>query len=98
MAILKNRPIPCTITHWFITSFLGYSAARVKLGDYYYYGYGTETDPVLAAEQYRLASDRMGNAQAMFNLAYMYENGIGLQKVMLHPLTTPTNYYRRTII
>lgn len=31
----------------------------------------------------------MGNSQAMFNLAYMYENGIGLQQVRLHPLTTP---------
>lgn len=60
---------------------LGYSVARVKLGDYYYYGYGTEKDLELAAEQYRLASDRMSNPQAMFNLGYMYENGIGLQQV-----------------
>lgn len=60
---------------------IGYSVARVKLGDYYYYGYGTEQDLELAAEQYRLASDRMSNPQAMFNLGYMYENGIGLQQV-----------------
>lgn len=59
----------------------GYSEARVKLGDYYYYGYGTESSYEAAAGQYRLASDKQSNPQAMFNLAYMYEQGLGLQKV-----------------
>ena len=53
------------------------------LGDYYYYGYGTEQDMELAVDQYRLASDKLSNPQAMFNLGYMYENGIGLQQVKL---------------
>ncbi len=61
---------------------LGYSVARVMLGDYYYYGYGTEQDMELAVDQYRLASDKLSNPQAMFNLGYMYENGIGLQQVI----------------
>ena len=59
----------------------GYATARVKLGDYYYYGHGADQDLELAAEQYRLASDRMGSPQAMFNLGYMYEQGIGLERV-----------------
>lgn len=67
----------------FVTHILGYSVARVKLGDYYYYGHGTEQDQELAADQYRMASDRMASAQAMFNLGYMYEQGIGLQQVTL---------------
>jgi len=31
----------------------GYSAARVKLGDYYYYGWGTNIDFETAAYHYR---------------------------------------------
>lgn len=56
--------------------------ARVKLGDFYYYGFGTDVDTKTAADQYRLASDHMGSPQAMFNLGYMYEQGIGLQQVL----------------
>ena len=59
----------------------GYGVARVKLGDCYYYGYGTEPNMELAVEQYRMASDKMAISQAMFNLGYMYEQGIGLQQV-----------------
>ena len=59
----------------------GYSVARVRLGDYYYYGFGTEENLEEAVDQYRMAADHMGNAQAMFNLGYMYELGIGLQEV-----------------
>ena len=55
--------------------------ARVKLGDYYYYGQGTTVNYEAAASQYRIASDKQASSQAMFNLAYMYEQGYGLQKV-----------------
>ena len=55
--------------------------ARVKLGDYYYYGYGTEVNYEASASQYRMASDKQASPQAMFNLGYMYENGLGLEKV-----------------
>lgn len=53
----------------------------MKLGDYYYYGLGTEVSYEAAATQYRLASDKLATPQAMFNLAYMYEHGQGLEKV-----------------
>ncbi len=59
----------------------GYHQARVKLGDYYYYGLGTEVSYEAAATQYRMASDKMSTPQAMFNLGYMYEHGEGLEKV-----------------
>ena len=59
---------------------LGYSWARVKLGDYHYNGWGTDVDFEVAASHYRMASDLQHNAQAMFNLGYMYEHGLGLKQ------------------
>lgn len=53
--------------------------ARVKIGDYHYYGYGTAVDYETAAVHYRMASDH--NAQAMFNLGYMHERGLGMKQV-----------------
>lgn len=35
----------------------GYAPARVRLGDYYYYGWGTDVDFASAAVHYRIASD-----------------------------------------
>lgn len=59
----------------------GYAVARVKLGDYYYFGLGTKVNFEAAAFHYRLASDQQSNAQAMFNLGFMHEQGLGLKKV-----------------
>eukprot|EP00007_Cunea_sp_BSH-02190019_P006918 CAMPEP_0174233726 /NCGR_PEP_ID=MMETSP0417-20130205/3693_1 /TAXON_ID=242541 /ORGANISM="Mayorella sp, Strain BSH-02190019" /LENGTH=942 /DNA_ID=CAMNT_0015311989 /DNA_START=155 /DNA_END=2980 /DNA_ORIENTATION=+ len=54
--------------------------AHLRLGDYYYYGYGPlKVDHVIAASYYRRASE-MRNAQATFNLGYMHEHGEGLAK------------------
>lgn len=52
----------------------------MKLGDYYYYGLGTPVDYETAAVHYRLASEQQHNAQAMFNLGYMHEQGLGMEK------------------
>ena len=41
----------------------GYSAARVRLGDYFYYGWGTNVDYETAAGHYRIASEQQNNAQ-----------------------------------
>ncbi|KAF7634675.1 hypothetical protein Mgra_00005923 [Meloidogyne graminicola] len=57
-----------------------YPIARVKLGDYKYYGLGSETDLQEAAEHYKIAAQTHQNAQAMFNLGYMHENGLGVTK------------------
>lgn len=66
--------------YWKLASAQGYSAAQVKLGDYYYYGMGTAIDYETAASLYRKASDQQFNAQAMFNLGYMHEQGLGMKK------------------
>lgn len=59
----------------------GNTQARVKVGDYHYYGYGTEVDYEMAAFHYRLASEQQHSAQAMFNLGYMHERGLGMRQV-----------------
>jgi len=53
--------------------------ARVKIGDYYYYSIGGVAEPDFkqAAYHYKKATEHM-NTQAMFNLGYMHEHGIGL--------------------
>lgn len=55
--------------------------ARLKIGDYYYYGLGGMDAPdyELAAFHYKKASNRR-NAQAMFNLGFMHQHGIGLDR------------------
>ncbi|KOC64305.1 Protein sel-1 like protein 1 [Habropoda laboriosa] len=68
------------LTLWARAAAQGYSAAQVKLGDAHYYGRGTKVDYEAAASHYRSASDHQQNAQAMFNLGYMHERGLGLAK------------------
>ncbi|XP_053995443.1 protein sel-1 homolog 1 [Hylaeus anthracinus] len=65
---------------WARAAAQGYSAAQVKLGDAHYYGKGTKVDYEAAASHYRLASEQQTNAQAMFNLGYMHERGLGLAR------------------
>lgn len=57
-----------------------YPVARVKLGDYKYYGFGTEVDLAEAANHYKIAATSHQSAQAMFNLGYMHEHGLGVNK------------------
>lgn len=54
----------------------GDTDAHLKLGDHYYYGVGTAVDFAKAEEHYAIAA-AMNNAQALFNLGYMREHGIG---------------------
>lgn len=76
----KNETFAWALLFWNRAATQGYSVARVKLGDYHYYGYGTNIDYETAATHYRMASEQQHNAQAMFNLGYMHEQGLGLKK------------------
>lgn len=69
------------LMYWSRAAGQGYSAALVKLGDYYYYGLGTKVDYETAAMHYKFASENHNNAQALFNLAYMHEHGLGMEQV-----------------
>lgn len=52
--------------------------ALVKMGDYYFEGIGTHRDWDKAATCYSAAADFSQSAQALYNLGWMHENGIGL--------------------
>ncbi|EIN06738.1 HCP-like protein [Punctularia strigosozonata HHB-11173 SS5] len=57
--------------------------ALVKVGDYYYHGLGVPDEPEhiryeKAAGYYRSAADTQVSALAMWNLGWMYENGLGV--------------------
>ncbi|XP_060521129.1 protein sel-1 homolog 1 [Cylas formicarius] len=87
--LLDRNEVPMLSTHeslvrallyWGRAAAQGYSAAQVKLGDYYYYGLGTSVDYETAATQYRIAAEQQHNAQAMFNLGYMHEQGLGMDR------------------
>ena len=65
---------------WSRAAAQGCAGARVKLGDYHYYGQGAPRDLEAAAHHYRVASDALHSAQATFNLGYMHERGLGLAR------------------
>ncbi|CAI6339325.1 unnamed protein product [Periconia digitata] len=52
----------------------------VKVGDYYLLGLGAKADPEKAAAAYQAAADSMQSAQALWNLGWMHENGIGIEQ------------------
>lgn len=52
----------------------------VKMGDYYLYGIGTEKDLSRAVQCYQGAADYTQSAQALYNLGWMHENGVGLNQ------------------
>ena len=61
---------------------LGNTEARVKVGDFYYDGKGAREDRKLAVLHYQNAADGQGGSPiAWFNLGYMHQEGIGVNKV-----------------
>ncbi|XP_077123677.1 protein sel-1 homolog 1 isoform X3 [Ranitomeya variabilis] len=76
----ENETYPRALLHWNRAAAQGYTMARLKLGDYHFYGYGTEIDYETAFIHYRLASEQQHSAQAMFNLGYMHEKGLGIKQ------------------
>ncbi|KAM5245544.1 protein sel-1 homolog 2 [Ctenodactylus gundi] len=76
----KEKMYSIAFLLWNRAAIQGNAFARVKIGDYHYYGYGTKKDYEAAASHYSTAANKYHNAQAMFNLAYMYEHGLGIAK------------------
>ncbi|KAF7657692.1 hypothetical protein LDENG_00023350 [Lucifuga dentata] len=76
----ENETYPRALLHWTRAAAQGYTVARIKLGDYHFYGYGTDVDYETAVIHYRLASEQQQSAQAMFNLGYMHEKGLGIKQ------------------
>ncbi|XP_076824159.1 protein sel-1 homolog 1-like isoform X1 [Clavelina lepadiformis] len=78
--ILPNQTYTRALLHWERAATQGYPIARIKLGDYHYYGKGTDVDYEIAASHYKVATEQDKNAQAMFNLGYMHEQGLGMKR------------------
>lgn len=76
----ENETYPRALLHWNRAAAQGYTVARLKLGDYHFYGFGTDIDYETAFIHYRLASEQQHSAQAMFNLGYMHEKGLGIKQ------------------
>uniref|UniRef100_A0A4W4FJR6 SEL1L adaptor subunit of ERAD E3 ubiquitin ligase n=1 Tax=Electrophorus electricus TaxID=8005 RepID=A0A4W4FJR6_ELEEL len=79
-SFIDNETYPRALLHWTRAAAQGYTVARIKLGDYHFYGYGTDVDYESAVIHYRLASEQQHSAQAMFNLGYMHEKGLGIKQ------------------
>ncbi|KTW28806.1 hypothetical protein T552_01436 [Pneumocystis carinii B80] len=54
--------------------------AMVRIGDYYLEGIGTKADSSKAIKCFMSAADTGVSALAIWNLGWMYENGIGIQQ------------------
>lgn len=67
------------LVYWKRAANQGDAYARVKAGDYYYYGLDSKVDYEMAAQLYLIA-EGVFHPQAAFNLGYMYENGLGVSK------------------
>ncbi|KAK3109748.1 ERAD-associated protein [Teratosphaeriaceae sp. CCFEE 6253] len=52
----------------------------VKMGDYYLSGLGTPASAEHAAACYQAAAETLQSAQAMWNLGWMHENGVGIDQ------------------
>lgn len=52
----------------------------VKMGDYYLAGVGTDLDYEKAAACYQAASEFQQSAQALWDLGWMHENGVGVEQ------------------
>ncbi|KAH7273688.1 hypothetical protein B0J15DRAFT_107511 [Fusarium solani] len=74
--LLKNPAL--ALVYWTRSSRQSNVDSLVKMGDYYFDGIGTEVDVAKAVQCYTGASDYSQSAQALYNLGWMHENGIGL--------------------
>ncbi|KAH9828989.1 ubiquitin protein ligase Sel1/Ubx2 [Teratosphaeria destructans] len=68
------------LTYWTRSAKQSNIDSLVKMGDYYLAGLGTVVSPENAAACYQAAAESMTSAQAMWNLGWMHENGIGIDQ------------------
>lgn len=83
----SNDSAQLALTQWIRAAAQRNVDALVKVGDYYYHGLGVSADESQAsrlekaARYYQSASDTQMSALAMWNLGWMYENGVGVPQV-----------------
>eukprot|EP00730_Choanoeca_flexa_P015327 TRINITY_DN7016_c0_g1_i3.p1 TRINITY_DN7016_c0_g1~~TRINITY_DN7016_c0_g1_i3.p1 ORF type:complete len:668 (+),score=158.85 TRINITY_DN7016_c0_g1_i3:108-2111(+) len=74
-----NSTYQRALLNWRRAAQQGSQTARVKVGDYLYYGHGSTASVEAAAHEYRVAADN-NHPQAMFNLGVMHHFGDGLDQ------------------
>ena len=85
----SNETARVALTQWTRSAAQRNVDALIKVGDYYFYGLGVsdESETVRwekAAGYYHSAVSTQISALAMWNLGWMYENGIGVTQVRQH--------------
>ncbi|CZT12524.1 related to HRD3-involved in degradation of Hmg2p [Rhynchosporium agropyri] len=75
-ALLQNGAL--ALIYWTRSAKQSNIDSMVKMGDYYLEGIGTQVDFEKAASCYTAACEYHQSAQALYNLAWMHENGVGL--------------------
>lgn len=86
MAPPSNETAQLALTQWIRSASQRNTDALVKVGDYYYHGLGVANEPESsrlqkAADYYHRAVETQVSALAMWNLGWMYENGVGVAQV-----------------
>jgi len=76
----SERDQELALTYWTRSAKQANVDSLVKMGDYYLSGIGTEPDPVKAASCYSAAAEHQASAQALWNLGWMHENGVGVSQ------------------
>lgn len=78
-----NKTAELALVYWTRSAKQNNMDSFVKMGDYYYHGIGLPSslpDVEKAVQCYQVASQFQQSAQALWNLGYMYENGIGMKQ------------------
>lgn len=77
-SLLQNSAL--ALIYWTRSAIQSNIDSLVKMGDYYLDGIGTEQALDKAAQCYTGASEYFQSAQALYNLGWMHENGVGLNQ------------------
>ena len=77
-SLLRNAVL--ALIYWTRSAKQSNIDSMVKMGDYYLGGYGVDADMEKAATCYQAAADFQQSAQALWNLGWMHENGIGVSQ------------------
>ncbi|PGH28160.1 hypothetical protein AJ80_00050 [Polytolypa hystricis UAMH7299] len=77
-SILRNAAL--ALIYWTRSARQANIDSLVKMGDYYFSGYGTSNDLEKALTCYHSAAEGRHSAQAFWNLGWMHENGYAVEQ------------------
>ncbi|KAI9817118.1 MAG: ERAD-associated protein [Pycnora praestabilis] len=77
-SLLRNAAL--ALIYWTRSAKQSNVDSMVKMGDYYLSGYGIDADAERAAACYQAAAEFQQSAQALWNLGWMHENGVGVEQ------------------